>query len=65
VSWFYGAMLGIARPLNWKYSLVEIMAAYPVLICLGFVAMSLLVKWAANRAEAKVSAHLNPALASC
>ncbi|MNF66689.1 hypothetical protein D3C84_484860 [compost metagenome] len=64
VSWFYGAMLGIARPLNWKYSLGEIMFAYPVLICLGFAAMTLLVKWAANRAEAKAPARLNPALAS-
>lgn len=64
VSWFYGAMLGIARPLSWKYSLGEIMVAYPVLICLGFAAMTLLVKWAANRAEAKAPARLNPALAS-
>jgi hypothetical protein len=40
------------------------MVAYPVLICLGFAAMTLLVKWAANRAEAKAPARLNPALAS-
>ncbi len=45
VSWFYAAMLGIGRPLNWKYSLVEILAAYPVLICGGFVAMVLLTAW--------------------
>ncbi|MGF6093037.1 hypothetical protein, partial [Pseudomonas sp. 18173] len=32
VSWFYAAMLGVGRPLAWKYSLVELLAAYPVLI---------------------------------
>ena len=42
VSWFYAAMLGIGRPLNWKYSLVEIVAAYPVLIAAGFIFMMLL-----------------------
>lgn len=64
VSWFYGAMLGIARPLSWKYSLGEIMLAYPLLICLGFAAMSLLVTWAANRTKASATARMNPALAS-
>jgi hypothetical protein len=42
VSWFYAAMLGIGRPLNWKYSLLEILAAYPVLIVGGFVSMAML-----------------------
>lgn len=64
VSWFYGAMLGIARPLSWKYSLGEIMFAYPLFICLGFVAMTLLVKWASNRAENLTPTRVNPALAS-
>ena len=36
VSWFYAAMLGVGRPLAWKYSLVELLAAYPVLIVGGF-----------------------------
>ena len=45
VSWFYAAMLGIGRPLNWKYSLGEILAAYPVLIAGGFVSMVLLTVW--------------------
>jgi uncharacterized membrane protein len=45
VSWFYAAMLGIGRPLNWKYSLLEILAAYPVLIGGGFVMMSFLTGW--------------------
>ncbi|MDH4559843.1 hypothetical protein [Pseudomonas sp. BN411] len=64
VSWFYGAMLGIARPLSWKYSLGEIMFAYPLFICLGFVAMTLLVKWASNRAENLTPTRVNPALAA-
>ncbi|MCO6057430.1 hypothetical protein NG726_12200 [Pseudomonas sp. MOB-449] len=64
VSWFYGAMLGIARPLSWKYSLGEIMFAYPLFICLGFVAMTLLVKWAGNRAENLTPSRVSPALAS-
>ncbi|MGQ7814695.1 hypothetical protein [Metapseudomonas furukawaii] len=64
VSWFYGAMLGIARPLSWKYSLGEIMFAYPLFICLGFIAMTLLVKWASNRAETLTPSRVSPALAS-
>jgi hypothetical protein len=51
VSWFYAAMLGIGRPLNWKYSLVEIMAAYPVLIAGGFALMTLLTTWSQARAR--------------
>ncbi len=42
VSWLYAAMLGVGRPLSWKYSLVELMAAYPLLIASGFVLMLLL-----------------------
>ncbi|MNP16397.1 hypothetical protein D3C76_1087880 [compost metagenome] len=64
VSWFYGAMLGIARPLNWKYSLGEIMFAYPLFICIGFIMMTLLVKWASKRAENFTPSRVNPALAS-
>jgi hypothetical protein len=51
VSWFYAAMLGIGRPLNWKYSLVEILAAYPVLIGGGFVMMMMLTAWAQYKAS--------------
>lgn len=51
VSWFYAAMLGIGRPLNWKYSLLEILAAYPVLIAGGFVSMVALTAWAQYRAN--------------
>ncbi|WP_433771943.1 hypothetical protein [Pseudomonas putida] len=49
VSWFYAAMLGVGRPLAWKYSLVELLAAYPVLIVGGFGAMVLLTAWAKRR----------------
>ena len=50
VSWFYAAMLGIGRPLNWKYSLIEIMAAYPVLIAGGFGFMVLITTLSRSRA---------------
>ena len=46
VSWFYAAMLGVGKPLNFKYLLLEILAAYPVLIASGFVSMLLLTAWA-------------------
>jgi hypothetical protein len=57
-------MLGIARPLSWKYSLGEIMFAYPLFICIGFIMMTLLVKWASKRAENFTPSRVNPALAS-
>lgn len=50
VSWFYAALLGIGRPLNWKYSLLEILAAYPVLIVGGFAGMTALTTWALSKA---------------
>ncbi|WP_085718974.1 hypothetical protein [Pseudomonas sp. B28(2017)] len=49
VSWFYAAMLGVGRPLAWKYSLVELLAAYPALIVGGFAAMVLLTAYAKNK----------------
>ena len=51
VSWFYAAMLGIGRPLNWKYSLFDILLAYPVLIAGGFVFMVLLTTWSQRKAN--------------
>jgi hypothetical protein len=51
VSWFYAAALGIGRPLNFKYSLVEIMAAYPALIVGGFMAMTMLTAWSQYQAS--------------
>jgi hypothetical protein len=56
VSWFYAAMLGIGRPLSWKYSLVELMAAYPVLIVGGFVSTLVLTVWAKYRASGEYEA---------
>ncbi|WP_460163708.1 hypothetical protein [Pseudomonas sp. S2_F03] len=44
VSWMYAAMLGVDRPLAWKYSLSELLMAYPVLIALGFLAMLVLTQ---------------------
>jgi hypothetical protein len=49
VSWFYAAMLGVGRPLNWKYPLSQILAAYPVLIAGGFAALMLMVAWTRYR----------------
>jgi hypothetical protein len=59
VSWFYAAMLGIGRPLNWKYSLLEILAAYPVLIIGGFVSMAMLTVWSQRKAGVDGKVVLN------
>ncbi len=45
----YAAMLGVGRPLAWKYSLTELLMAYPVLIVLGFAMMVALTQWARKR----------------
>ena len=57
VSWFYAALLGVGRPLNFKYSLAEILAAYPVLIVGGFVTMSLLTAWSQYKANGDARAY--------
>ena len=44
VSWMYAAMLGVGRPFAWKYSLSELLMAYPVLIALGFLTMLVLTQ---------------------
>ncbi|MFK8329877.1 hypothetical protein M2D63_007680 [Pseudomonas sp. BJa5] len=49
VSWLYAAMLGVGRPLAWKYSLTELLLAYPLLIVLGFALMVALTQWARGR----------------
>lgn len=51
VSWFYAALLGVGRPLAWKYSLAELMAAYPLLILSGILFMLILVRWSSERAR--------------
>ena len=55
VSWLYAAMLGVGKPLSWKYSIAEIMMAYPLLIAVGFAATLLLIDWktARNKAAAR------------
>lgn len=52
VSWFYAAMLGIGRPLNWKYPLTDLLAMYPMFIAAGFFTMLLLTAWAKYRSTA-------------
>jgi hypothetical protein len=49
VTWFYAAFIGVARPLAWKFSLTELLAAYPVLILGSFCAMLALTAWAKSR----------------
>jgi hypothetical protein len=49
VSWFYAALLGVGRPLSWKYSAIEILAAYPALIAGGIVTMLLITALAKSR----------------
>lgn len=46
VSWFFAALLGVGKPLSWKYSLTEILAGFPVLILLGFIGMLLITAMA-------------------
>ncbi|WP_322364824.1 hypothetical protein [Pseudomonas sp. Teo4] len=53
VSWLYAAMLGVGRPLAWKYSLTELLLAYPVMIVLGFALMVILTQWARKRSLAE------------
>ena len=55
VSWFYAAMLGIGRPLNWKYALTELLALYPLCIGAAFLALLALTGWARYRAGARLA----------
>jgi hypothetical protein len=63
VSWFYAAMLGIGRPLNWKYSLGEILAAYPVLIAGGFVSMLVLTALAQQKTDGAIKTFKSTGMA--
>jgi hypothetical protein len=67
VSWAYAAMLGIGRSLDGRYSLVQILAGYPVLVVGGFLAMVLLTAWSQVRARGKRrgfrNAPMHPVLA--
>jgi hypothetical protein len=51
-SWFYAALLGVGRPLSWKYSLSLLLSPYMALIAIGFALMLGLVAWARHRVEA-------------
>lgn len=51
VSWFYAALLGVGRPLAWKYNLAELMLAYPLLIVMSYGVMCLLVALARKRSK--------------
>jgi hypothetical protein len=62
VSWLYAAMLGIGRPLSWKFPTTDLMAPYPVLIAAGFAGMAVLLAWCKYR-PAAASPRLHPALA--
>lgn len=64
VSWFYAALLGVGRPLNWKYSLSEILAVYPVLVAGGFTALMLLLVWAQRQPDDSSSAFDSRRLAA-
>jgi hypothetical protein len=45
-SWLYAALLGVGRPLSWKFSLGQILAGWPLLVLAGFLAMTLVTAWA-------------------
>jgi hypothetical protein len=45
-SWLYAALLGVGRPLNFKFSVGKILAGWPLLVTAGFCAMTLLAAWA-------------------
>lgn len=48
-SWFYAALLGVGRPLSWKYPLMVLLTPYSALIAGGFAGMLGLVAWAQYR----------------
>lgn len=49
VTWLYTAFMGVARPLAWKFSLVQLLGVYPVLVLGGFCTMLGLTLWAKGR----------------
>ncbi|TPG73860.1 hypothetical protein [Pseudomonas arsenicoxydans] len=57
VSWMYAAMLGVGRPLAWKYSLSELLMAYPLLIALGFLSMLVLTQRVKQQDDAAISSR--------
>jgi hypothetical protein len=63
VSWMYAAMLGVGRPLAWKYSLSELLMVYPVLIALGFLAMLALTQRV--KLQGNANAHQRTVASGC
>jgi hypothetical protein len=56
-SWFYAAMLGVGRPLSWKFPLMTLLSPYAALIAGGFAGMLSLVTWAQYRTK-KGAGHI-------
>jgi hypothetical protein len=54
ISWFYAALLGVGRPLAWKYSLLELLIAYPFLIAGGIAMISALTLRARMRSDRQI-----------
>lgn len=59
VSWFFAALLGVGKPLSWKYSLIEILGVFPFLILLGFVGMLVITAMARFKQESTDNDALN------
>jgi hypothetical protein len=59
VSWFYAALLGVGRPLSWKYSLLELLAAYPYLIAGGMAMITVLRLKAGIRGDSEIAIALD------
>jgi hypothetical protein len=62
VTWFYAAFMGVARPLAWKFSLLELLGAYPVLLLGGFCTMLALTSWAKARDDHRNRFYLDTRL---
>jgi len=62
VTWFYAAFMGVARPLAWKFSLMQLLGAYPVLVLGGFCAMLGLTSWAKARDDYRNRFYLDTRL---
>jgi len=62
VTWFYAAFMGVARPLAWKFSLLELLGAYPVLLLGGFSSMLALTFWAKARDDHRNRFYLDTRL---
>jgi hypothetical protein len=62
VTWFYAAFMGVARPLAWKYPLLQLLGAYPVLLLGGFCGMLGLTFWAKARDDHRNRFYLDTRL---